>query len=295
MFVKTCRTSGIALDPGLDPAGDGVGLDEGRARRRFDDYLELRHVVGHDEIRLEPARQVDRAAHQEERGGDGREPVPEARLQQGLVGGLHPRVDTGLGRARPGAGRPVRAQDAGREGRHEGEGDEERDDDREAHREPEASPEAADQASHERHREEDRNQGDGGRDDGEHDLLGPGHRGLPGGAILLVHVAKDVLEHDDGVIDHDAGRYGEPQHRDVVQREAGPPHGEEGGDDRGRDGHGGDEGGPPVPPAEEDPHDQARQEGAEDEVVLDLAEGPLDEAGLVADDVDRHVGGQRAP
>ncbi len=46
---------------------------------------------------------------------------------------------------------------------------------------------------------------------------------------------------------------------------------------------------------EEDPHDQARQERAEHEVVLHLAERPLDEARLVPDDVDRDVGREGRP
>jgi hypothetical protein len=58
------------------------------------------------------------------------------------------------------------------------------------------------------------------REDGEADLLGavdaPPGRALP----LLVDVLVDVLEHDDRVVDDDADREREGEHRDGVEREA---------------------------------------------------------------------------
>src|SRR5262249_57832628 len=52
---------------------------------------------------------------------------------------------------------------------------------------------------------------------------------------------EDVLEHDDGVVDHDADHQHEREHGHAVQGEVQRPHHAEGRDDRGRDGHGGDE------------------------------------------------------
>ena len=34
------------------------------------------------------------------------------------------------------------------------------------------------------------------------------------------HVALDILDHDDGIVDHDADREHEPEQRQIVQREA---------------------------------------------------------------------------
>ena len=156
--------------------------------------------------------------------------------------------------------------------------------------------------------------------------------------MLLLVVPEDVLEHDDGVVDHDAGGEREPEHGQVVEGEAGHPHGGEGRDDgaRDRDGgherrpellyrqeeehggdrrqprdldqqlgvaleegqaHGGDDGEehralPPAEAADEGGDDEAGEEPAEQEMVLHLVEGALDEAGEVADRLELDVLGQ---
>ena len=58
-------------------------------------------------------------------------------------------------------------------------------------------------------------------------LDGRDHRRL----FLLLDVAEDVLEHDDGVVDDDADRERQREQRDGVEREAGPPHRRERADD----------------------------------------------------------------
>ena len=59
-------------------------------------------------------------------------------------------------------------------------------------------------AAHEAHRREHRDDGHGDRNHGEADLV----RGLqrrPIGGFAHVHVAHDVLDLDDGIVDQDAG------------------------------------------------------------------------------------------
>ena len=55
-------------------------------------------------------------------------------------------------------------------------------------------------------------------------------RGHAVGAAL--HVADDVLAHDDRVVDQHADRERQAQQRHEIEREAARPHGDEGGDHR---------------------------------------------------------------
>jgi hypothetical protein len=98
--------------------------------------------------------------------------------------------------------------------------------------------------------------------------------------------ADDVLEHDDGVVDHDADREGEREQRDVVQRVALEPHQAEGADDRDRDRERRDQRAPHV--AEEEQHDRGRQQGADDQVLDHRAYARADGLRVVADDRQLH-------
>ena len=89
--------------------------------------------------------------------------------------------------------------------RREGERDHCRDDDRDREGHREFVEELAHHARHEQQRDEDRDEGDRQRDDGEADL--------PGAAIgrlqrrhAILDEAHHVLDHDDGVVDDEAGR-----------------------------------------------------------------------------------------
>ena len=59
--------------------------------------------------------------------------------------------------------------------------------------------------------------GDG--DDGEADLVG-GLEGGAVGALAHAHVAHDVLDLDDGVVDQDARDDGDGEQADEIEREA---------------------------------------------------------------------------
>ena len=72
-------------------------------------------------------------------------------------------------------------------------------------------------AAHERHRREDRDDRQRDRDDGEADLVG----GFERGAIRRfahVHMAHDILDLDDRVVDENAGRKRDAEQADEVQR-----------------------------------------------------------------------------
>ena len=56
------------------------------------------------------------------------------------------------------------------------------------------------------------------------------------GDMPCVQVALDVLDHDDGVVDHDADRQHQAEQRQRVEREADRRHHREGADQRHRDG-----------------------------------------------------------
>ena len=84
-----------------------------------------------------------------------------------------------------------------------------------AMRDREFAEHAADDAAHQQHRDEHRDQRERDRDDGEADLARALQRGLERPHAAL-DVADDVLQHDDGVVDHEADRQRQRQQRHVV-------------------------------------------------------------------------------
>ena len=127
---------------------------------------------------------------------------------------------------------------------------------RDGQRQREFAEHAADQAGHEQQRDEHRDQRHGQRNHGEADFARPAQRRLQR-RLAVLDVAHDVLDHHDGVVDHEAGADGQRHQRQIVEREAGKPHHAEGRDQRQRQRHAGDEGGaqraqedqaPPAPP-----------------------------------------------
>ena len=79
-------------------------------------------------------------------------------------------------------------------------------------------------------------------------------------------MAHDVLDLDDGVVDQDAGDDGDGEQADEIQREARRIEGPEGGDDRQRQGDGGDQRRAPV--TQEDEDDDDGENGALDQVFM---------------------------
>ncbi len=103
------------------------------------------------------------------------------------------------------------------------------------------------------------------------------------GVLALLLVAEDVLEDDDGVVDHHPDRQRQRQGREVVERKAEEAHEAEGGDERGRDRERDDEG--RAPRTEKDKDHEDRQHGAVDDVDLDVLDRLFDILGAVECDV----------
>ena len=171
--------------------------------------------------------------------------------------------------------------------RREREGHEHRDQDRGRRRDAEAVEVAADLAGHEGDRHEDHDQRERRRHDGHADLRRRFGCGLLRRHALFLDEPEDVLEHDDRIVDDDAGGQRQRQHRHVVQREAGHLHEDERPDDRGRHRQGGDQRHAQVADEEKDHH--AREQTAEQEVTAKRLEGIADEARLVVPDADLEI------
>ncbi|GCC49127.1 hypothetical protein chiPu_0033630, partial [Chiloscyllium punctatum] len=93
------------------------------------------------------------------------------------------------------------------------------DQDRDRQRDGEFAEQAADDVAHEQQRDQHRDQRHRQRDDGEADLLGAAERRLEW-RLALFDVSRDVFDHDDGVVDHEAGGDGQRHQRQIVQAEA---------------------------------------------------------------------------
>jgi hypothetical protein len=109
---------------------------------------------------------------------------------------------------------------------------------------------------------------------------------------LFLDEPVDVLEHHDRIVDHDADRERQREHREHVEREAHVPDQAKGRDDRRRDRDSGDYRGAQF--AEKQQHDERREDRADDEVLLDAVDRGFDEFGLIADDSQLVAGGEHA-
>ena len=168
---------------------------QGRARRQFDREAGAAHVARGRELERHPGA-TRKIAAEEQRRADGEDlpavlQAPAQRLQIAahperilvLVLVVLEQIGGHQRRQRP------------RHDQREGHGD--------AGRQGEGLEELADDARHEADRREDGDDGRGGGDDGQADLVGGLHRGVVG-RLAVPHVADDVLDLDDGVIDQDA-------------------------------------------------------------------------------------------
>ena len=131
-----------------------------------------------------------------------------------------------------------------------------RDRHRERQRDAELAEERAGLAGQERQRHEDRGERRGGRDDREEHLLGAEHR-RGARAHALGAAAHDVLEHDDGVVDDEAGGEHQREQGQDVDREADQVDRGERADQRHRDGQRRDQRRAPV--AQEEVDDARRR------------------------------------
>ena len=111
---------------------------------------------------------------------------------------------------------------------------------------------------------------------------------------LLFHESKNIFKDNDGVVDHDAHGQRQRQERYVVKREVHAPHQGERGNDRGRDGHGGNQDGTPVP--NEEPDYQARENTPQNQMFDQRMDRSFDEIGNVVNHLElnarRHLRAQ---
>ena len=137
--------------------------------------------------------------------------------------------------------------------RRQGQRDDGGDEDGDGKRDGELAEEAADHIAHEEQRDEHCDERDGERDDGEADLLRAFERG---GERVFAHfdVARDVLDHHDGVVDDEAGRDGERHQGEVVQAVPQQVHDAEGAHQRERHRDAGNDGGGKAAQEKEDHH-----------------------------------------
>ncbi len=181
------------------------------------------------------------------------------------------------------------AQDAGAHHGGEGERDHRGDDDGDGQGDGKFAEEAAHDVTHEEQRDKHRDERHGQRNDGEADLTRAGERRLHG-AHAFFEVARDVLDHHDGVVDHEAGGDGEGHQREVVEAVAEHIHRGEGADERERHGHAGNDGGVQIAQEEED--DQHHQTDGEHQLELDIVHRGLDAGGHVGEGADANRRGE---
>ncbi len=164
----------------------------------------------------------------------------------------------------------LHAQNLGAQHRRQRECDEARDHHRAGDRDAELAQEPARGACQERERAEHRDQRDRGRDDRECDFVRAVRRRLFGRLVQLFLVPEGVLEHDDGVVHHDADRDRQREQRKVVDRETEEVHDRKGRDDGRRNREPGNDRGPDVPQEDEDDqHDQDRRDEQREARVVD--------------------------
>ena len=111
----------------------------------------------------------------------------------------------------------------------------------------------------------------------------------PGGDPLL-HVAGDVLQDDDRVVDHEPRRDGQRHEGEVVQVVAEKVHDAEGADQGDGDRHGRDDRSAGAPQEGED--DEDHQAEGDHEADLDVPEGAPDRRRAVLDDGEIDPAGQ---
>ncbi len=252
------RQRPLAFGHGLE--GDGLiglgdALDQAGILHREETF---RH---HD---IEQDRDADGRGSDHERGAL----VVEHTLQRPTIGG-DCTLETGLGGARePTAclfGAMVQQPCAHH--RNESQRDDRRDHDGGGKGDRKLVEQPPDHIAHEQEGNEHRKQGDGERDDGETDFRRAVERRLQ---RRFAHLAmtRDVLDHHDGIVDHEAGRDRQRHQREIVETELPEIHDRQAADERQRYRERGNEGRRQVSQKEED--HQHYQRHREQQLELDV-------------------------
>src|SRR5262249_35139773 len=94
---------------------------------------------------------------------------------------------------------------------------------------------------------------------------------------------SDVVDDDDGVVDHEAGADGESHQREIVDAVVAEIHHAKGADERKGDGDARDNGGPVVSKEGEDHEDD--EDDGDDQGDLDVVHGSADRGGAIHSDI----------
>ena len=145
-------------------------------------------------------------------------------------------------------------------------------------------------SAHQEQRNKHRDQRQRDRHDGEADFAGTLQRRFVGRGASL-HVPDDVLDHDDGIVDHETHRNRQRHQRQIVEAVAEFVKDTEGADQRQRNGDRRDDRGPEVSQEDEDHHHHQRDR--EDQRELNVVDGCANRIGAVGDDMDLDGGWDR--
>ena len=263
-----------------DLPNHGVGLGQRRARRQFDLEGGAGGIAGRHEFErhLGDDGRGD-GAEQKQHAEDQDFPPVAQRPAQRLQIAAHPeRIAILMVGVLEYVGRHQRRQGA-RHQQREGDGN--------AGGQREGLEELPDDAGHEADGREDGDDGGGGGHDRQTDLVGRLQRGVVR-RFSVAHVAHDVLDLHDRIVDQDADRQRQGQQGHHVQRLVQRAQDGEGRDQRHRHGNGRDEGRPPV--AQEDEDDDDRQHGAQQQSLQRGQIGFLDLFDAGGDLLDRQFG-----
>ncbi len=185
----------------------------------------------------------------------------------------------------------ARLQQLGRQHRRQRQGDQHREGDGGRDGDGEFREQPAHLALHEGDRHEHGDQHQRGRENGEADLARAAIGGDERRLAFFLDPAVDVLEHHDGVIDHEADRHDEGEQGEHVDRQAEGVEHAEGRDQADRHGHGRHHGGAQAAEEQEDHADDQRD--GDGERLLDFFHRGRDEHRAVLGDGKMHVGRQR--
>ena len=181
----------------------------------------------------------------------------------------------------------VASHEMGANHRGQGQRHQRRHDHREGEGQRELAEEAAHDAAHEEQRHEGRDERQADRDHREADLP-RAQQGRGDRAHAALDVAGHVLDHDDGVVDHEADRDRDGHERQVVEAEACDPHAGDGAGERQRHRDTGRERRRRA--AQEQEHHAHHERAGDQQGDLDVAHRGADRHGAVGEDRDVDAG-----
>ena len=198
--------------------GEGDVLGGFRGRGDQADVLLREEALRDQDEQID--RQAERGEEDQERGAAPGHRMVEhifVAAQHRVESGFAPLVELAVGDLAMGA------QEARGHHRRQRQRHEHRDEDGHRQHDGEFAEQAADDAAHQQQRDQHRDQRDTDRHDGEADFLGA-PEGRRHRRFAFLDIARDVLEHHDGVVDDESDRDGERHQRQIVERIAPDPH-----------------------------------------------------------------------